>query len=106
MKQDPVYIVFGSDEHPNKAIVGVKRADGSGGGIEICELSNGDRHIYGQDSTVIDDISGIYAILWFFKKESLDSMIDCLSSLRDSIKWEESDGGDNKPGESDQGVLS
>ena len=81
-KKDPVYVVFGSDVEPNKAVVGIKRNDGNGVGVMICEMKNGGRYEFRSTDVKQEDLSGVYAVLWFCKRKSLDAMIDCLEELR------------------------
>ena len=40
-KKEPVYVIFGAGEKPNKAIVGIRRKDSKGVGVAICEMLNG-----------------------------------------------------------------
>lgn len=85
-KRDPVYIVFGSGDEPNKAIVGIRRNDSRGVGVAICEMKNGGRYDFRSRGVSQEDLSGVYAVLWFCKKESLSAMIDCLSELRKEME--------------------
>ena len=81
-KKDPVYVVFGAGDEPSKAVVGIKRKDSKGVGVAICEMINGGRYDFKSKDVSQEDLSGVYAVLWFCKKESLNAMIDCLSELR------------------------
>lgn len=92
MKKDPLTIIFGAWDRPTKGIISLKDgAFGKGGGVAICELSGKLPHEFGRDKNVLDDIDGVYAYLWFCKKESLDSVIACLSDLRNKTDWGEAD---------------
>ena len=42
-KKEPTYVVFGAGPKPNKAVAGIKRNDGNGVGVMICEMQNGER---------------------------------------------------------------
>lgn len=81
-KKEPTYVVFGAGPKPNKAVVGIKRNDGNGVGVMICEMQNGERYDFRSKDVSQDDLSGVYAVLWFCKKKSLGAMIDCLIELK------------------------
>jgi len=85
-KKDPVYVIFGSDVEPNKAIVGIRRKDSKGVGVAICELDNGGKYEFRDGGVSQDDLKSCYAVLWFCKKKSLDAMIDCLEGLRKEME--------------------
>jgi len=88
-KKDPPYVIFGAWDQPNKAIVGIRRKDSKGAGVAICEMKNGDKYGFRCNGVSQDDLTGVHAVLWFCKKESLNAMIDCLIGLRDEMEREE-----------------
>ena len=84
-KKEPTYVVFGSGDEPNKAVIGIRRNDGNGVGVMICEMQNGGKYEYRSKDVSQEDLSGVYAVLWFCKKASLEAMIDCLNELREEM---------------------
>lgn len=93
MKKDPLYIVFGAWDKPTKGLIGITQKDHKGKGILIGELKkDADFDFSKADKRMLDSIESVYAVLWFCKKESLDSAIHCLQSLRDTFDVEDEDG--------------
>ena len=84
MKKDPMYIVFGAWDKPTKAIIGITRKDSKGKGVMIAQLKDGAEAEYGKLNT-LPDVDGVYAVLWFCKKKSLEAMIDCLVALKETM---------------------
>ena len=84
-KKEPVYVIFGAGEKPNKAIVGIRRKDSKGAGVAICEMDNDGKYDFGSKDFSQQDLTGVYAVLWFCKKASLEGMIDCLNELREEM---------------------
>ena len=84
-KKEPVYVIFGAGEKPNKAIVGIRRKDSKGAGVVICEMENDGKYDFGSKDLSQRDLTGAYAVLWFCKKKSLEGMISCLNELREEM---------------------
>lgn len=90
-KRDPHYVIFGAWDKPDKAVIGLRRKDSKGAGVAICRLENDGRYSFHDSDFREEDIKSVCDVLWFCKKESLDSMIDCLIELREDMKRRENE---------------
>jgi len=90
-KKDPHYVIFGAWDKPDKAIIGIRRNDSKGAGVAICRIKDDARYDFHSTDIKQEDITSVCDVLWFCKKESLDSMIDCLIELREDMKRRENE---------------
>ena len=90
-KKDPHYVILGAWDKPDKALIGLRRKDSKGVGVAICRLENDGKYSFHDSDIREDDIKIVCEVLWFCKKESLDSMIDCLIELREDMKRRENE---------------
>lgn len=81
-RKDPLMVVFGAWEKPNKVVLCGKRKRGDGISVLICELDDYGKYDFGEQ-VPMEDIGGVYAELLFCKMEHFKGFVN---ALQDSLK--------------------
>lgn len=87
MRRGQHYVVFGAWSEPDKVLIAAKPPKGPGKmALIIGQAINSGKYKYG-DHVATEDVKGIYTTLYFCKKESLDTFIKTLETMREV--WED-----------------